>query len=174
MANIYMNIENFSPKGVATLKGPKGAFMAINSYSWETSRNIGMDVGNVNNRSAGIGTMSGITITRELDGATNALLTSVFKFDNIKGKKMTFIFVRPKADGSGADIYYQVELEGARIASYHLVGKNDSKPHEEIGIVYNKISITHNSADALGIIKKGAATVFDVPTGVLEAGADLK
>lgn len=173
MASIYMSIEKFSPTGVATLKGPDGTYMAVKSYSWGASRNVGMEVGNMNNRASGIGEMKGITVTRELDGATNALLTSVFKFDNTTGKKMTFIFVRPKSDGSGNDIYYKVELTDARICSYKLTGETDGKPEEELGIVYTKISITHNSEDALGVIQKGAATVFDVPTGVLEAGADL-
>ena len=34
MASIYMNIEKFEPKGVATIKGPEGVYMAVKSYSW--------------------------------------------------------------------------------------------------------------------------------------------
>jgi type VI secretion system secreted protein Hcp len=174
MASIYMNIEKFEPKGVATIKGPEGVYMAVKSYSWGAARNVGMDIGNMNNRAAGVGSMEKIVITREMDGGSNALLTSAYKFENTKGKKMTFVFLKPKLDGSANDVYYKVELTDARICSYNISCENGAKPVEEVGIVYTKIGITFNSEDALGVLKKGSATVFDVPTGVLEAGADLK
>ena len=173
MSNIYMSIDKYEPKGVATIKGPTGTFMAVKSFSWGAERDGAMDIGNMNNRAAAIGSVEKVVITRDLDGASNAMLTSVFKFDNTNGKKMTFIFVKPKTDGSGSDIYYQVELTDARLAGYKITGVTDEKPEEEIEIVYTKISITHSHEDALGVIKKGSATVFDVPTGVLEAGASL-
>lgn len=169
-----MNIENFKPSGVATIKGPEGVFMAVKSFEWGATRNVGMDIGNMNNRAAGIGTMNKITITREMDGSSNAMLTSVYKFENTKGKKMTFVFLKPKLDGSASDVYYKVELTNARVCSYNMSCENNSKPVEEIGIVYTKIGITFNSENSLGVLTKGAATIFDIPTGVLEAGADLK
>ena len=120
MASIYMNIEKFEPKGVATIKGPEGVYMAVKSYSWGAARNVGMDIGNMNNRAAGVGSMEKIVITREMDGGSNALLTSAYKFENTKGKKMTFVFLKPKLDGSANDVYYKVELTDARICSYNI------------------------------------------------------
>lgn len=171
MANIYMNIDGYKPEGAATIKDPNGAvYMAINSYAWGATRNVNMEVGNLNNRDSGIGSVDAVTITRELDGSSNAMLTSVFKFDNTLGKDMTFIFVNPKKDGQGFEIFYQVKLTNARVISYKETLKNNSKPVSEMTIAYTKIAITHNTSDITGKMTKGAATIFDVPTGVLEAG----
>lgn len=171
MANIYMNIDGYKPEGAATIKDPNGAvYMAIKSYAWGATRNVNMEVGNLNNRDSGIGSVDAVTITRELDGSSNAMLTSVFKFDNTLGKDMTFIFVNPKKDGKGFEIFYQVKLTNARIISYKETLENNSKPVSEMTIAYTKIAITHNTSDITGKMTKGAATIFDVPTGVLEAG----
>jgi type VI secretion system secreted protein Hcp len=173
MANIYMNIKGFKPQGAATITDPNGeVYMAVKSYKWGASRNVSMNVGNLNNRDSGIGGIDPITITRELDGAANAILTSVFKFSATSGngKEVSFIFTRPKKDGKGNDIYYKVVLTDARFISYTEVLNNNAKPESEIQIAFNKIAITHNTDDLAGKISQGAATIFDLPTNSLEAG----
>ncbi len=75
MANIFLNIKGFKPVGVATINDPNGdAYMTVLSYSWGATRNVNMTVGNFNNRDSGIGAMDFVTFTRELDGASDALL----------------------------------------------------------------------------------------------------
>ncbi|MGN1392569.1 MAG: type VI secretion system tube protein Hcp [Succinivibrionaceae bacterium] len=171
MANIYMNIKGYKPSGVATIKDPNGeVYMAVKSYAWGATRNVNMNVGNMNNRDSGIGSIKTVTITRELDGAANALLTSVFKFDNTKGKNITFLFTKPKKDGQGVVTYYKVELTNARIVSYTENLSNNAKPESEMEIAFTKIGITHKTEDVVGKLTEGAATIFDIPTGVLEAG----
>ncbi len=173
MANIFMNIKGYKPTQVATIIDPNGeVYMAVKSFTWGVSRNVSMDVGNVNNRDSGVGSVDLVTITKELDGSSDALLTSLFKFQNTiaSGKDITFIFTKPKDNGQGNDIFYKVVLSDARMVSYEETLENNAKPQSQIAIAFNKIAVTFNVYDLTGKLTAGAPTIYNVSTNTLESG----
>jgi type VI secretion system secreted protein Hcp len=171
MASIYMRIESVDVKGGATVEGLEGTgWFALSSYAWGGVRNVAMDIGNGNNADGGMVALSEINLTKQVDGASEDLLSYLFN-PGKEGKTVEVAFTKPEADGSGAKLYFQVLLSKARLVSYNVTGTDGSQPHENIALSYIEISQKHNYELDGGEIKEGGLVSYNLPQGKLLSGA---
>ncbi len=171
MASIYMRIEGVDVKGGATVEGLEGnSWFAISSYSWGGVRNVAMDIGNGNNADAGMVALSEVNIAKQVDGASEDLLSYLFN-PGKEGKTVEIAFTKPESDGSGAKLYFQVKLSKARLVSYNVSGSDGSQPFESISLSYVEISQKHNYELDGGEIKDGGIVTYNLPQGKLLSGS---
>ncbi|OAN17819.1 hypothetical protein A3K86_02550 [Photobacterium jeanii] len=171
MASIYMRIEGVKVEGGATVEGlPKDGWFALNSYSWGAVRQVAMDIGNGNNADSGMVAMSEVNITKEVDGASEDLLSFLFN-PGAEGKDVDIVFTKPARDGSGAEIYFQVGLKKARLVSYNVSGSDGSQPFESIALSYIQLDQKHKHEADGGKMVDGGLVSYHVPQGKLLSGA---
>ncbi|MBE8166783.1 MAG: type VI secretion system tube protein Hcp [Shewanella sp.] len=171
MASIYMRIDGVDVKGGATIEGLDGTgWFAVRSYSWGGVRNVAMDIGNGNNADAGMVALSEVNLTKQVDGASEDLLSYLFN-PGKEGKIVEIAFTKPEADGSGAKLYFQIKLTQARLVSYNVTGSDGSQPNESIALSYTEISQKHNYELEGGEVKEGGIVTYNLPQGKLLSGA---
>jgi type VI secretion system secreted protein Hcp len=171
MASIYMRIVNVNVDGGATVEGlPGEGWFALSSYSWGAMRNVAMDIGNGTNADSGMVAMSEVNLTKEVDGASEDLLSFLFS-PGPEGKEVEIVFTKPARDGSGADIYFQVKLEKARLVSYNVSGSDGVQPSESITLSYVQLDQLHWHEDNAGKMEKGGLVSYHVPQGKMLSGA---
>ncbi|MCL9781222.1 type VI secretion system tube protein Hcp [Vibrio sp. S4M6] len=171
MASIYMRIDTVEVNGGATVEGLDGAgWFAIQSYSWGGLRNVSMDIGNGNNRDSGMVAASEVNIIKEVDGASEGLLSFLFNPGG-EGKTVEIAFTKPESDGSGAKVYFQVKLEKSRLVSYNVSGSDGSQPFETVSLSYVEISQKHNPEDDGGTVTEGGLVTYNLPQGKMLSGA---
>lgn len=171
MASIFMRIDGVEVKGGATVEGLEGAgWFAIGFYSWGAVRNVAMDIGNGNNADSGMVAMSEVNISKNIDGASEDLLSYLFN-PGKEGKTIEIAFTKPESDGSGAKLYLQIKLSNARLVSYNINGSDGSRPSENISLSYVEISQKHNYELEGGEIKDGGIVTYNLPQGKLLSGA---
>lgn len=161
MANMFMSIEGIDfPGATITVTGEKpgrGAapsWCSIDSFYWEAARSVSMDIGNGMNRDSGMTLMSEVSITRELDGASEYLLSRMYVPGN-EGDVITFIATKPDRDGKGGHIYLQVQLVKARIVYYNFSVVDSSIPSECLSISYDKFRYVNWHENVGGELEKG-------------------
>lgn len=173
MASIFMRIDGVDVKGGATVEGLEGSgWFAISSYHWGGIRNVAMDIGNGNNADSGMVAVSEVSITKQVDGASEDLLSFLYN-PGKEGKTIEIAFTKPEVDGSGAKVYYQVKLSNARCVNYHANGHDGSQPSESCAFSYVEISVKHNYELEGGEIKEGGIVTFNVPLGKMISGTKL-
>jgi type VI secretion system secreted protein Hcp len=166
-----MRIDGVDVKGGATVQGLEGSgWFAINNYSWGAVRNVSMDIGNGNNADSGMVALSEVNVSKQIDGATEDLLSFLFS-PGKEGKTVEVAFTKPEADGSGAKLYFQVKLSRARLVSYNVHGSDGSQPTETISLSYVEISQKHNYELEGGEIKDGGIVTYNLSQGKLLSGA---
>lgn len=171
MASIYMRIEGVDVKGGATVVGLTGDnWFAIESYNWSAARNVAMDIGNGNNADSGMVAIQPISIAKQIDGASEDLLSYLFN-PGKDGKTVEIAFTKPEADGSGAKVYFQIKLSKARLISYTVGGYEGSQPHEMITLSYIEIAQKHSYELEGGELKEGGIVTYNVSQGKLLSGA---
>ncbi|MBM7071369.1 type VI secretion system tube protein Hcp [Shewanella sp. 202IG2-18] len=171
MASIYMRIDGVDVKGGATVEGLEGTgWFAIRSYNWGGVRNVAMDIGNGNNADSGMVAMTEVNLTKQVDGASEDLLSYLFN-PGKEGKVVEIAFTKPEADGSGAKLYFQVKLTNARLVSYNVSGSDGSQPYESVSLSYVEISQKHNYELEGGEVKEGGIVTYNLPQGKLLSGA---
>ncbi|MCG7586592.1 MULTISPECIES: Hcp family type VI secretion system effector [Photobacterium] len=171
MASIYMRIDGVQVDGGATIEGlPGEGWFALSSYSWGAMRNVAMDIGNGTNADSGMVAMSEVNITKEVDGASEDLLSFLFS-PGTAGKDVEIVFTKPARDGSGAEIYFQVKLNEARLVSYNVSGSDGSQPFESIALSYVQLDQLHWHEDNGGKMDKGGLVSYNVPGGKMLSGS---
>ncbi|GLQ75905.1 Hcp1 family type VI secretion system effector [Vibrio sp. vnigr-6D03] len=176
MASIYMRVAGLQVEGAATMKDLKTAegtnegWFAINSYSWGGARNVSMDIGNATNADSGMVGVSEVSVTKEVDGASEDLLCYLFN-PGKEGKTVEVAFTKPSNDGQGVDVYFQVKLEKARLVTYNVSGTDGSQPYESLSLSYTSISQKHNYETEGGDIStSGGVVTYDIPAGKMTSG----
>ena len=171
MASIYMRIDGVDIKGGATVIGLDGAnWFAVDSYSWGGSRNVAMDIGNGNNADSGMVAIQPVSVAKQIDGASEDLLSFLFN-PGKEGKTVEIAFTKPEADGSGASVYFQINLSHARLTGYNVSGYDGAQPHEMITFSYVEISQKHSYELEGGELKEGGIVTYNLPQGKLLSGA---
>ncbi|WP_114785775.1 Hcp family type VI secretion system effector [Vibrio tetraodonis] len=176
MASIFMKIDgNTVPKGAATIEkiGGKDGFFAIDSFSWNAVRGVGIDVGNANNADQGMVALGEVNITRSCDGAS-PYITSFLYAPGPKGNKVEIVMTKPNREGNGADPYLILTLEAARISSYNLAGSDGSLPNESFSLTYTIINMVYYVEDEGGKIEKGPEVGFDTTKAEVTSTAKAK
>ena len=95
-----------------------------------------------------------LTITKDLDSASTALMSAVATNDEVKSAKL---YLR-KAGGAQED-YFCLTLEKARVASYDIDCDADGAPVERIAMSFQKVSIEYRTQNAKGAM--GGTHTFD-------------
>ncbi|MDE1211223.1 type VI secretion system tube protein Hcp [Vibrio aestuarianus] len=176
MASIYMRVEGLNVTGGATatdvegLESKKDGWFAISSYSWGAVRNVSMDIGNANNADSGMVAMSEVNVAKQVDGASEDLLSFLFS-PGKEGKTVEIAFTKPKSDGQGTDVYFQVKLEKARLVSYNVSGSDGSQPYESLSFSYVEISQKHHYEKDGGELVSGGLVSYSIPLGKMTSGA---
>ncbi|CAH8207551.1 Hcp1 family type VI secretion system effector [Vibrio aestuarianus] len=175
MASIYMRVSGLQVEGAATIgqletaESKKDGWFAISSYSWGAVRNVSMDIGNANNADSGMVAMSEVNVAKQVDGASEDLLSFLFS-PGKEGKTVEIAFTKPKSDGQGTDVYFQVKLEKARLVSYNVSGSDGSQPYESLSFSYVEISQKHHYEKDGGELQSGGVVTYDLPTGKMTSG----
>jgi type VI secretion system secreted protein Hcp len=176
MASIYMRVEGLDVKGGATitdvkaLEGKDELWFAISSYSWGAVRNVAMDIGNSNNADSGMVAMSEVNVSKQVDGASEDLLSYLFN-PGKEGKTVEIAFTKPQHDGQGAEVYFQIKLTKARLVSYNVSGSDGSQPYESLALSYIEISQKHNYEKDGGDMVSGGIVTYNLPIGKMTSGA---
>ena len=174
MAHMYMKIGDTESKGDATAEytGDAGVsatgWFAIHSFNWGASRSVSMDIGNGMNRDAGIVAMSEMTVSKEMDGASENILSRMY-VPGEKGDKVQIIVTKPARSGQGAEVYLHITLDHARIVNYSLGGSDGATPSESISVAYSKVTIKRWNEDEGGKMVAGGDVTYDLPTGKAES-----
>ncbi|WP_087024139.1 Hcp family type VI secretion system effector [Thaumasiovibrio subtropicus] len=171
MASIFMRIDGVDVKGGATITGLEGSgWFALASYSWGGNRNVAMDIGNANNADSGMVSVNEITITKQVDGASEDLLSFLFN-PGKEGKTVEIAFTKPESAGQGAIVYFQIKLSNSRLVSYNVTGTDGVQPTETVSLAYVEISQKHNYELEDGEMKDGGIVTYNIPQGKLLSGA---
>ena len=176
MANIYMKIGDLETAGDATASYTgdagvsEGGWFAIRSFNWGAARNVSMDIGNGMNRDAGMVAMSEISVAKELDGASENILSHMY-VPGESGDTVEIIVTKPARTGQGAEVYLHIILEQARIVNYSLSGSDGATPFENLALAYSKVTFKHWHEEEGGNLVAGGDVTYDLPTGVAESHA---
>ncbi|WP_461538328.1 Hcp family type VI secretion system effector [Spongorhabdus nitratireducens] len=174
MANMYMKIGEHDGKGDATAKYTGDAsvsetgWFAIRSFNWGAARSVSMDIGNGMNRDAGMVAMSEISVAKELDGASENILSRMY-VPGEAGDTVEIIVTKPARTGQGAEVYLQITLEHARIVNYSMSASDGATPFENIALAYSKVKIKHWHEAEGGDLTAGGDVTYDLPSGVAES-----
>ncbi|MCL6271100.1 type VI secretion system tube protein Hcp [Sansalvadorimonas sp. 2012CJ34-2] len=175
MASLYMRIGTEEVKGAATADYTGGddmskqGWFAIKSFSWGAVRSVGMDIGNGMNQDSGMVAMNELSVTKEVCGASESLLSSLY-MPGDEGKTIDLICTKPDRSGEGSQVYLQVKLEKARLVSYSVSGSDGGTPFESLAIAYNTIKIKHWHEAEGGKLEPGGLVAYDLPTGKVISG----
>ncbi|MET4695659.1 Hcp family type VI secretion system effector [Endozoicomonas lisbonensis] len=179
MANMFMKLGKNKIKGGATSlytggdKTSKSGWFAIRSLSWRASRSVSMDIGNGMNRDSGMVAMSEITFTKEMDGASEVLLSRMY-VPGKDGDTVDIIITKPDRSGQGAEVYLHLQLSNARIVDINLNIADGATPFECYALAYSKILLKHWNETAGGMLEAGGDVTYDLPTGKAESHADVE
>ncbi|NOH70360.1 type VI secretion system tube protein Hcp [Vibrio pectenicida] len=176
MASIYMRIDGFTSEGSATAKdiktkeGKKKGWFALNSFAWNGSRSVAMDIGNMTNADSGKMTFSKVRVSKEVDGASEDLLSYLFA-PGEKGKTVEIAFTKPSRLGKGKEVYFQMKLEEARLVNYSVSGIKGSQPLERMSLSYTVIHQKHSYEVSGGDLKDGGLVTYNLKDGAMTSGS---
>ena len=174
MANMFMKLGEAQSKGEATAEYTGGdsvsakGWFAIRSFSWGAARSVSMDIGNGMNRDSGMVAMSEITVSKEMDGASENILSRMYvPGDN--GDTVDIIVTKPDRSGQGSQVYLQIQLSNARIVNYSLSAADGATPFESLALAYSKVKVKHWNEGEGGKLEAGGDVTYDLPTGKAES-----
>ena len=180
MANMFIVWGKFRHKaGTVSITGGDRITQGVDprqfpifSLSWGATRKVTMDIGNGMNRDQGMATMKEITFSREMDRASEYLLSRLY-VPGSKGDLVNILVTDPDRQGKGAVVYLQIQLQGARLVDYCFNMTEGDKPIESLAAIYTKIIFQHWNEDIGGDLKPGCEVGFDLPTAVSTSHADV-
>lgn len=97
---------------------------------------------------------SALTVHKQIDSATTALMSALATNDEVKEAKLTM----RRAGGEQED-FFIVKLEKARITSVQHTGEADGSTHETVTIAFTKVEVEYRPQKASG--GRGGSHVFN-------------
>ena len=151
-ADMYLDL---SLKRAGKVKGESTAAghandLVVRGFSW----GVGAAGDAVAGQQTGRRSYRQLTITKNLDSGSTALMSAVATNDEVKSAKL---YLR-KAGGSQED-YFCLTLEKARIASYDIEADERGEPLERIAMSFQKVSVEYRPQSAKG--QMGGSHTFD-------------
>ena len=174
MANMYMKIGSTESTGDATAAYSgdagvsAGGWFAIRSFNWGAARSVTMDIGNGMNRDAGMVAMSEISVSKEMDGASENILSRMY-VPGEAGDEVQIIVTKPARTGQGQEVYLQLTLEHARVVNYSLSASDGATPFESLALAYSKVTVKRWNEEEGGNLVAGGDVTYDLPTGTAES-----
>jgi len=158
---ILLNYNDGEIEGDVTAKGFE-KYMSLYSMNFGVGRAVTMEVGEMNNRDAGRPSISEISVTKQMDGAS----AMIFK-DSLTGRAMPKILIELVRTGaeSGFTKFVSYELEDVILSSYSLSAGDNGAPVENLSFSFSKFIMTHASSDKTN--KEGANVIvgYDLASG---------
>lgn len=174
MANMFMKLGDTQGKGDATAEYTGGdsvsekGWFAVRSLSWGASRQVSMDIGNGMNSDSGMVHMSEVTVTKEMDGATENIISRMYVPGN-DGDTVDLIITKPDRAGQGSQVYLQIQLTHSRVVNYSLSAADGSTPFESLSLSYTKLKMKHWNEGEGGKLDPEGEVTFDLLTGKAES-----
>ncbi len=134
MSNIFIKFDNI--KGSATAKAYEG-WSVVQFLDVAIQRNINTQPGKVTNREGQSPIFSGISLSKDTDDATNALLKSV-----CTGAIIAKVEIHVCATGQTLEPYEKYVLHNVLIAKLHKASMQASHPTELLRLDFTKIEHT--------------------------------
>jgi type VI secretion system secreted protein Hcp len=132
---IYMKYGNIT--GDATQKGFEG-WLNIDSFGWGLHRQFAKDqVGRAFNREAAQANVKAITVTKDVDNASGALLEAASTAS--KGETCEIVFLRT---GNPGEVYLQFTLTDTLLQNLGLATGGSERPVETMELDFTKVEIT--------------------------------
>lgn len=97
---------------------------------------------------------SALTVHKQIDSATTALMSALATNDEVKEAKLTI----RRAGGEQED-FFIVKLEKARITSVQHTGEADGSTHETVTIAFTKVEVEYRPQKMTG--GRGGSHVFN-------------
>ena len=174
MANMFMKLGDFKPKGAGTsiLSGEgdaPGGWFAITSLNWGCGRKgLVMDVGNQNNRDTGDLGFDYVVVSKEMDGASENILSRLY----VPGDDgdIVDVFVT-KRFGNENKIYFHIQLSQSRVCTYNFSVSDGIIPLETFSLSYSKIQLKHWNELPGGKLEAGGDVTYNLATNLPESFA---
>ena len=169
MANMFMKLGDNKIKGGATSlytggdKTSKEGWFTIRSLNWSASRAVSMDIGNGMNRDSGMVSMSPITITKEMCGASEVILSRMYA-PGPNGDTIDVIITKPDRSGEGAEVYIHFQMKNARVVQGDVNIAAGADPYECWAFSYSRLLFKHWNEDKGGELAPGGDVTYDLPT----------
>lgn len=157
---IYMNYADLKIKGNVTAEGYKD-WISLGSLQFGIGRGISMEAGNIANREATRPSISEVTISKVMDGASSGLFKE--SVTGSAGTKVLLEVVKTGADKLEKFVTY--ELEDVLVSSYSVSAGDGGAPMESISLSFAKITMSYTSADTKNKAGGPARVGYDLSTG---------
>jgi len=155
---LYMKYGNI--EGDATQKGFEG-WLNIDSFDWGLHRKLADDqVGRAFNREAAQAQVRDVTVTKEVDHATGALLEAATTAS--KGETCEIAFLRT---GNPGEVYLQFTLTDAVVHTLGMATGTEERPTETLKLDFTKVEITVKVLDESNLTEDSMRIFLDVATG---------
>ncbi|ARU54969.1 MAG: type VI secretion system tube protein Hcp [Pseudomonadales bacterium] len=157
---IFMQWDGGSIKGNVTAEGYTD-WIKLENVQFGVGRGITMEAGNMSNREATRPSISEVSISKVMDGASSGLFQE--SLVGADGKKVVISVVKTGADK--VEEYVKYELENALFSSYSMSAGDSGPPFENLAISFSKISMIYTAADKANAAGNQGVVGYDLELG---------
>jgi len=158
---IFMNYKDLAIKGNVTADGYQN-WISLGSLQFGVGRGISMEAGNMSNREATRPSLSEVTISKVMDGASTGLFKE--SLTGAEGCKVVIDVVKTGADK--IEKYVSYELENVLVSSYSVSAGDSGAPQESVSLSFAKIVMTYTAGDKTNAAGGPDRTGYDLEKGV--------
>jgi type VI secretion system secreted protein Hcp len=115
--------------------------ITVSGFAW----GVGAGGDAVAGQSTGRRSYRQLTITKQLDSASTALMSAVATNDEVRSAKLSL----RKAGGEQQD-FFSITLEKARVATYDIDVDHEGQPVERITLSFQKVAVEYRNQSATG------------------------
>jgi type VI secretion system secreted protein Hcp len=161
---IYMRFDNGNPiKGDSTQQGFKGedGWMNLTDFHWGLKRAFAKDqVGRALNREAAQAHVTEVTVSKDIDASSGALLEAATI--DFRGKECEIAFLRT---GNPGEKYLHFTLKNTLIKNLKVTGQGDQRPKEDLVLDFTHVDIEVKTLDEANIDGATMHITYDIATG---------
>jgi type VI secretion system secreted protein Hcp len=132
--SIYMKVPGAD--GSVTATGYE-KWIELDSMQFGVGRHVGMDVGNMANRAAGLPNFSEVSVSKQMEESSHALLN-----DAVLGKSGKKIEIAVVEVGDTAEEMVKYDLEDSIFSSFSMSAGGGGRPQESLSISYSKLTVS--------------------------------
>ena len=163
---IYMRFDNGNPiKGDSTQQGFKGedGWMNLTDFHWGLKRAFAKDqVGRALNREAAQAHVTEVTVSKDVDASSGALLEAATI--DFKGKECEIAFLRT---GNPGEKYLKFTLKNTLIKKLAVSSEGDNqRPKEELVLDFTYVDIEVKVLNEANRQEDTMHITYDIATGV--------
>lgn len=127
----------------------------------DISRNKSRTVGSVN--------VSSVSLTRQFDNSSVAILNSLFTGKAIDTAKLEFLKAADETGAAAQELFLTVTLTNPLIESYNVSGSNGGYMSESLSLTFTDISFEYHVQEETGSMNDGiVSATYDILTGSAE------